>query len=419
MRPVFLTASICLLSALFSQALIAQPSVMHGVSNQPVIFWDGASLVESSFLGTRIRCGDPKTGTFQNIDAPTGTDTAGRTGALGISVWNGVVSVLQLKDGHIIFSRRSSEGVWQDFPTSLDGPHDIQGVPFTLNETERSDRFFAMNVGLGFAKGNEGSISSWWRQRNDGALEPESIVPIELDYPVFLAVSGTKSSITTQLSARYLGLAPFLEYPIRVPGAFLVVSWNAGVIWVIKDGYPFSSRTIKLISLDEEHLAGKIRHPPVLLGIQPMLNGHVLIAMRSEKAILDSPKEKPKEPSKEKVVTPAQEGNSPSIPVMTHPEILWKDLDPIEGTLSDADAIFLGDAPRTLSSEAEAWHFVFKFDLNGHLVFPKKGSAGKEKAASKTIRATEVNQQRQASRTSPMSDVASPETQPSKPPFTQ
>ena len=383
-----------------------------GISNQPVIFWDGSSLVESSFLSPRIRCGDPKTGTSQDVEAPTSNDTAARTGALGIGIWNGVVSVLQLKAGHIIFSRRSTEGVWQDFPTSLDGPSDIQGVPLTLNETERSDRFFAMNVGLGFAKGNEGSICSWWRQRNDGTLEPESVIPIELDYPVFFAVGGVQSSITTQLSGRYHGLAPFLEYPIRVPGAFLVVSWNAGVIWIIKDGYPYPSRTIKLISLDDEHLAGKIKHPPVLLGIQPMLNGHVLIAMRSEKAVLDPPKEKPKE----KVVTPPAEGSAPSVPVMAHPEIVWKDLDPLEGTLSEADAIFLGDAPRTLTSEAEAWHFSFKFDLSGHLVFPKKGSTGNEKTVSKTNSATEGNQQKQTSPTSEVANPINPETKPSKTP---
>lgn len=401
------------LIVLFGQVLVAQPSVMMGISNQPVVFWDGSSLVESSFLGSRIRLGDPRMGTFQDIEAPTGTDITARTGALGISVWNGVVSVLQLKAGHIVFSRRSTEGVWQDFPTSLDGPSDIQGVPFTLNETERSDRFFAMNVSLGFAKGNEGSVCSWWRQRNDGTLEPESVIPIELDYPVFLAVSGTENSIVTQLSGRYLGLAPFLEYPIRVPGAFLVVSWNAGVIWIIKDGYPFPSRTIKLISLDDEHLAGKMKHPPVLLGIQPMLNGHVLIAMRSEKAVLDPPKEKSKEP-KEKVVTPAMEEGAPSIPKMVNPEIIWKDLDPLEGTLTEADSILLGDAPRNLTSEADAWQFSFKFDLDGHLVFPGRSPVRNEKAASKTKNATEVNHQKEAPPASAVADPVSPDTKPSK-----
>ncbi|MBL0311473.1 MAG: hypothetical protein IPP78_01915 [Holophagaceae bacterium] len=256
-----------------------------------------------------------------------------------------------------------------------------------------------MNVDLGFAKGNEASICSWWRQRNDGTLEPESVIPIELDYPVFFAVGGVQSSITTQLSGRYHGLAPFLEYPIRVPGAFLVVSWNAGVLWVIKDGYPFPSRTIRLISLDDDHLAGKIQHPPVLLGIQPMLNGHVLIAMRSEKAVLDPPKESLKEP-KEKAGTPATEGNAPTTPVMAHPEILWKDLDPLEGTLTEADSLFLGDAPRTLTSEADARQFSFRFDLNGHLLFAKKGAIGTSKGAPET----------------PAVDPNSPEVQPSKAP---
>ena len=141
-----------------------------------------------------------------------------------------------------------------------------------------------------------------------------------------------------------------------------------------------------------------------------MLNGHVLIAMRSEKAVLDPPKEK----SKDKVVTPAMEGSTPSIPVPTHPEIIWKDLDPLEGTLGEADSIFLGDAPRTLTSEAEAWHFSFKFDLNGRLVFPKKGSAGNEKTVSKTNSAIEVNQQKETSPTSEIANPISPETKPSK-----
>ena len=253
-----------------------------------------------------------------------------------------MATTLRMKEGTIVLSRRFPDGLWQDYATSLDGakgPDGVQGVPLTLDESDVPHLYFAMNVVPGFTDGREAAPCAWWKQDDEGRLHPEALVPIELEGAVFRPVPVGRT-FWAHLEPRYRGLAPFLEHPVRVKGAFLVVSMHAGILWVIKDGNPLPSQAIKLVSLDAARLAGRVPHDSVLLGLQPMPNGHVLIAMRSEQAVLDPP------------------GS------VAHPQILWKDLDPLEGVLADADSDLVAKAPTVLEENGT---IAFTLDEEGRL----------------------------------------------------
>ena len=106
MRPIFWTSFLCSVSVFFSQILVAQPSVILGISNQPEILWDGSSLVVSSFLSRQIRYGDPKTGTFR----PTGAIVDVPGSASGIQGSN---SATLLSDGRVLVAGNGVAEIFQ------------------------------------------------------------------------------------------------------------------------------------------------------------------------------------------------------------------------------------------------------------------------------------------------------------------
>lgn len=297
---------------------------------QPQLTWDGSSLVEAPTYQMELHCRDAATGAIHTIKAPP-------RALSGLSLWDGIVSTLRIADNRAVYARRSLDETWQDFPTAIhlgDTDAQVNGIPLLLFEADTPGQFLAMNFCPMFGKGREGSPCSWWRQNAGGTLEAEGLVPLELDGPVLVPARTAKGVDPVELAPRYRGLAPFLEFPVPVPGAFLVVSWKAGIIWVIRASPAHSVRAIRLMALDEPRLAGKIPHPPVLLGLQPMANGHVLAAIRHEAAVLD--------------------------PSVTDAEFVWKDIDPLEGKVTEADPALVAGYPAAFRP--------FTFDLEGHVV---------------------------------------------------
>ena len=283
-------------------------------------------------------------------------------GSLELTIWNGIASTIRVAHGQIVFSRRYTDGTWQDFPTMLAldrGSEMLTGYPNALFASDTSPRFFSYNQAFGFSLHNEASSCSWWRQGANGLLEPEALIPLELDRPVYVPyhVPQTQNTVL-QILHRYEGLLPFLDYPVRVKGAFLIVSWQAGVIWIIKDGSSYPDQIIKLIKLTDGILSGDTPHEAVLMGIQPMKNGHVLLAMRSEASLFP-----PRKAASAEAEPPSDEPTKAALE-----DIIWKDLDPLEGTLTEPDSDLLGDAPRHWDPEYSFW---FSFDLEGHLLFPR------------------------------------------------
>lgn len=272
--------------------------------------------------------------------------------ALGFTYWNGMATAIRFDGKQLRLSRRFTDGAWQDYPTSLDrgqGSDELFGVPSTLYEANTGGRFLAFDQMVGFTKGEEASPCSWWRQGPNGVLEPEGLIPLELDGPLFMAQQVRPGLALLQLRQRFGGLRPFLDYPLRVQGGFVVISWNAGVLWGIRDGAIMPQKAIRLIRLDDDLLSGKTPHLPVLLGAQPMRNGHVLVAMRAEDEIFS------------KADGPPADGKPEA------PKILWKEIDPLEGTVEEAEPSLVGDAPRHLVSGQA---LSFRFDPDGRLRCP-------------------------------------------------
>ena len=342
-------------SVLFPFSLSAKsdsPPKSVGITQLSQQYWDEDKLVESDFLINQLRVWNPSTGVFEIIDGPSGS--------AGISMSGGVATCLRMTHEKILFSRRSPKGAWVDYETSLNhssGPSDLKGVPLTLAAGENPNRFLGMNLLIGFSKEKAVSCCSWWKQNDNGVLEAEDLIPIELDAPVFLPSPQPVKGPAMTLSPRYPGLPPFLEYPIRVSGAYLVVSMNSGVLWVLKDDSIRTPSVIKLLPRFFDQLVAKASHPAVIHCLQPMRNGHILVAMRSIEALFDPPVA---QPSRIKDIHGKE--LPPTPPTVS---VVWRDVDPLNCTVSEADQVLLADAPRTLPLNGK---LSFKFDPKGRLV---------------------------------------------------
>ncbi|WP_316412176.1 hypothetical protein [Mesoterricola silvestris] len=215
-------------------------------------------------------------------------------------------------------------------------------------ETQAGKRFFVMFALPGFAKGREMSLCSWWVQGVQGVVEPEGLIPMELDGPVFEPEGRPGLVPWPKLKGKYGGLEPFLAFPVRAREAFLVVSMNAGILWIVPEDTHSPGRVVKLMGLTDEELAGTRKHPPVILDLQPMRDGRVLVALRTEKAIHE-PNPRP------------------------DPGIVWKVVDPVPGRVEEPDPGLLEGAPDELDPQRP---FSFTFDMDGRLKVTGGGRSG-------------------------------------------
>ncbi|WP_306598072.1 hypothetical protein [Geothrix sp. 21YS21S-2] len=329
------------------------PPDYPGFRGLPGLVWSGGKRILSLDFGRALEIADQTSGKEETLEEPEG--------ALGLTYRAGVATTCRLVDKTILVSQQRLPGLWENFPIDFGtfGRDEFFGLPSKLYQTDTGSRFFVMDVMPGFSKGEDASICSWWKQTNGGVFKAEALIPIALDVPVFQAFHpvGPGGAWIAQVALRYQGLLPFLEFPIQVKGAFLVVSWNAGIIWVIKDDDPWPSRTIKLLPLDDDCLSGRKRHSPVLLGIQPMPNDRVLVAMRTRKAIEASIR---LEQAPRSSVPQPPDGQGLD-------EIEWKEVDPFEGRVGDPDPAVLERAP---TSWPAGETLAFRFDLAGRLILP-------------------------------------------------
>ena len=361
---------------LFSMILATLPALAQSLPSFQVLpfrdssqfYWDGTALIEAKNGNRDVTIHDIEIGTTRKVHLPSNS--------LGVTVRNGVESCIRLLrekgKSSILFSRRRMDEDWVDFPTSLNRPNDITGVPEFLYESEDTERFLGVSHFPGFTKGKEASCWAWWRQRRDGTLEADALIPIELEDSIFGAVAAGQTYPQIQFWGRNRGLAPMLEHPIRVPGAFLLVSWNAGIIWILKDVHPWPSRTVRLVSLTQEQLSGAHGHPPVLLGIQPLKDGNVLLAFRDEDSIREATR-KPGAPSnRQDVAIPGPTDPNPAAEPKPRIKVCWKVLDPALGTLADADFSVIGEAPTHFSSETELSNISIGYNDKGRLFIQQK-----------------------------------------------
>lgn len=160
---------------------------------------------------------------------------------------------------------------------------------------------------------------------------------------------------------------------VRYPGGLAIVSNRTGYIWLLNSHK--ESEDLKLIkifpSVTEDRLdKGDIEIP--ILGCQPRPNGHLLIASRSEEAVLMARKEFPEPEMND------DEFSNPNSPkhklteqvrnkaLLKYPEILWWDLDPATGKLTKEEAPL--NIPNKILDIGLMSKFRFRFKPDGNLL---------------------------------------------------
>lgn len=294
--------------------------------------WDDGNLVEGYFLSGSL--------TVHERGKPS-VSLRSPSGASGMSLWKGRGTALHVVNGKILLATKEERSAWIDKDTSLNqtsDPQGLLGLPISLLEADTPERFLAANFLLGFRHGNAASPLSTWRVSQRGTLEPGELIPLELDGPVFLATPSQALGPCMALAPRCKGLVPFLEFPIRVPDAFVVVSLGGGVLWTIKEKEAKVHRTIRLFPLEGDAPVGDGPHARRIHAIQPMPDGRLLAALRPPKPAKPAPG--------------ALEA------------VRWKVVDPLTGIVADADATTLSGAPTNVPAGKS---LTFRFDAKGRV----------------------------------------------------
>jgi len=310
----------------------ALPADSWGVAPQIQQAWDGDSLVEGPFLSDRVvvrREGSKDL----SIKAPSGSS--------GLTHRNGRSVALRLFDGKLLLSMKDLETGWRDYDTSLNQPSEsggLQGIPISLHATAKGDRFLATNFTLGFRQGGKASALSWWRLAAGGTLEPEGIIALERDGPVFLATPEQALGPCMDLAPRQGDLLPFLEFPLRVPGGFVVVSLGSGVLWTIREDNQRVHRVIPLRASSLSGLAARPEGGRTLHAIQPTREGKLLAALRG--------------------------GKLPETAGERREAVLWREVDPMEGTVLEPGPEALKGLPHSLPAGGS---LTFRFDPVGRV----------------------------------------------------
>lgn len=361
------TTKIFLIFFVFCNSLFSQMFSIPKQRQQPVIIWGENYLAIIEKFGTVVKFGDLTHGGFYREFLP-------RPNTLGVSTTNNYIVDVRLINDKFYSGKLSTKGsIEEELEIEMGRDPEQRGFPTRLYETDQPDLYFAINVDTGFIKNKEASCCSWWRRTESRSLRLDKIIPIKwIDEPALLPIQNNGKPVYAAFSKAVPGLFPFLDAPIRVPGAFIVVSWKAGVLWVIKDGSSTPNKVIDLIGIDKNFVTGMHPFPCVILGIQPLQNGKILVARRSYSAIHESYKLfniEMKNPNPQPIEYRVNDTEQ-HIATIVFPEIEWVEVAPLSGEISKPDTSLIASAPVLLKSVDDIAQFTFGFDPGGRLVIP-------------------------------------------------
>ena len=150
-------------------------------------------------------------------------------------------------------------------------------------------------VGLG----RETSLFAWARENRQGLLKVVGLAPMGLDEglvsPTVKPEGGTPGSdgwnlsdrmSITQVRPKYRMVHP--DFTVRTPEAMVLVSGQTGYAWVAKvKGEQPELKLVKILPVvTEKRLENSDQLEWAVMGAQPMPDGRVLVATRSEEAVL-------------------------------------------------------------------------------------------------------------------------------------
>lgn len=338
--------------------------------------WDGDKVVvwetntASEFGAHNLRVEKRHSKATRVIDSPPG--------AIGISYWDGVAWAVIRRAGSTEKHRPSSRPIgsvmrcgdqknWVFYA-------EIVGETLPINLVPLDDgQFLGVSPVRGFIV--EGDASHWavFAMNDKSQLTLKRLLKFDLKEPVYLANSATPGGPKrVELNSKYMSLAglPYQIPAIRTPDGIAIVAQKAGVVWIVHpETGEIRSRTHLFSGVTEEKLSGADPLEVCILGIQPRMNGHLLIATRTEDAVLrsavafnlrltvDTVKSKDKLSDYHERANRALQG---------FPEILWWDLDPKTGSLRREDPPM--NVPSKIWDLRILAAFRFRFKPDGDLM---------------------------------------------------
>lgn len=232
-------------------------------------------------------------------------------------------------------------------------------------------------------QGRETSLFAWAKEDRHGLLKVVGLAPMGLDEellsPMEKPVGRTPGSdgwnlsdriSITQVRPKYRLAHP--NYTVRAPEAMVLVSGYTGYAWVAKlKGEQPELKLVKILSVVTEKV---LENPDQLewavMGAQPMPDGRVLVATRSEEAVLLARKLYPSisihnlKDFKDSLLMDAR-GKAMKASLETFPEIRWWTLDPSNGHVQHEDSP--QNVPPKLPRPEVAVRFSFRPRVDGNL----------------------------------------------------
>ncbi len=234
-------------------------------------------------------------------------------------------------------------------------------------------------VGLG----RETSLFAWARENRQGLLKVVGLAPMGLDEglvsPTVKPEGGTPGSdgwnlsdrmSITQVRPKYRMVHP--DFTVRTPEAMVLVSGQTGYAWVAKvKGEQPELKLVKILPVvTEKRLENSDQLEWAVMGAQPMPDGRVLVATRSEEAVLLARKLDPSIPIrnikdlKDSLFMEAR-GKAMKASLATFPEIRWWTLDPSNGHVKHEESP--QNVPPKLPQPEVAVRFSFRPRVDGNL----------------------------------------------------
>lgn len=291
--------------------------------------------------GKAVRCGEkdlsfegPEPSNRRKVLLPGGT----RFGTYGQGAsWALVAS----EDGQKIF--RSEDGkiwkAWGVLPKNL--PPISQFVPL------EKDRIFLFGKMSAFTIGKNASPLAVARRADSGDITLENLEGLEMKEP--LASLGLSSAIVPSnaggpiFNRKYKFLYQMSYSPekhlVQYPDGFAVVVPHTGWIFLFDNRGRLKKRVYIVKEIDEQALASYWAYEKVILGCRPRKDGSLLIATRSQDAVLTARKAFPiLDPASGRPLDPEVALRNDIQAMQVFPEIEWWSLDPSSGKLTQEDS---------------------------------------------------------------------------------
>lgn len=288
-------------------------------------------------------------------------------GSFSLVFWEGEASAIQLsKDNHLSLAQSKDLKTWASvFPIQYNTGDDF---PTLLHPTSKPGLYLGAHFTAGFSEDNHASILAWYKQSEKGEISFFTLVNLELDGPLFRSnlvkdEQGKLQPGIAMLLPSRAAFAPFFNYPIRIGQRFLIVSLNAGVIWILEDGDARPKRTVKLVDLTPTQMSGLEPIERCILGLQPTPEGKLLLACRTEEAVKEGAKAfntilKDNFGKEDEILVRAEQEKATRV----FGRIRWLELDPETGKV---ERVFPPGSLDQLQSFTHQRHFQFLVKKDG------------------------------------------------------